>query len=160
MPISPARAADMAIGLADAFAAAALAVTGPETVPLTAAAFAALPRTAVEWTVHDEKFSCTGPWLIDVVAAAEVPTDDKVRGEALATLVVATGADGYPAVFTLAELDRTLGNAPVVVAERCNGAPLTDGAGPLRLVPARDKRGARGVRGLVRLEIDRLPMTP
>ena len=41
-----------------------------------------------------------------------------------------------------------LGNAPVIVADRCDGAALTDANGPVRLVAAGDKRGARSVRQL------------
>lgn len=140
-----------------ALAAAALSIDGPGTTPITAAQFAALPRATAEWTVHGEHLTCIGPWLIDVVAAAGVPTGDKVRGPALTTLIVATGSDDYRAVFTLGEIDRTLGNAPVLVAEKCNGAALPDGTAPLRLIPGKDLRGARGVRGLVRLTITRLP---
>ncbi len=148
------------IGAIAVLAAALLAVDGPGTVQPTAAQLAALPRTSVDWTVHGKALHCTGPWLIDVLAAAGVATGDAVRGTALTTLVVATGHDGYRVAFTLGELDRTLGNTPVVVGERCDGVALADGDGPYRLIPARDLRGARGVRGLVRLTVTALPPTP
>ena len=140
-----------------AFAAAVLAVDGPGTMPVTEAQFATLPRASATWTVHDKALACTGPALIDVLAAAGVPTGDQVRGAALTTIVVASGADGYRAAFTLGELDRTLGSAPIVVAERCNGAALPNGDGPYRLIAPSDRRGARGVRALVRLTVTPLP---
>jgi hypothetical protein len=39
--------------------------------------------------------------------------------------VLATGADGYRAVISIAELDPALGNATAIVAYERNGTPLT-----------------------------------
>lgn len=80
-----------------------------------------------------------------------------MRGKLLSTIVVATGRDGYRAVFTVGELDHMLGNAPVIVADRCDGATSADADGPVRLVAAGDKRGARSVRQLDLLTIVELP---
>ena len=126
---------------------------GPKPLTLTVAALAAMPRTTVTWTVHGKALTCEGPWLADVLAQAGAESGEALRGKALARVVVATGADGYRVAFTLGELDRTLGNAPVIIADRCDGAALPASDGPLRLVAAKDSRGARSVRQLARLEI-------
>ena len=127
----------------------------PRPLTLTTTMFAALPRVTVTWTAHGATSLCSGAWLIDVLAAAGLPTGDAVRGDALRTAIVATGADGYRALFTLGELDRRLGDAPVLVADACDGKPLPADDGPVRIVAARDERGARSVRQLVRLTVVR-----
>lgn len=126
-----------------------LTVEGAASTPLslTAAEFAALPRTSVRWTLHGKAMTCKGPWLADVVARAGAPSGEAVRGPALSTVIVATAGDGYRAVFALGELDHMLGNAPVIVADECDGQPLA----------AADQRGARSVRQLRRLTITALP---
>lgn len=129
----------------------------PTPVQLTAADIAAMPHNAVSWTVHGKTLTCAGPWLTDVLAHAGVPSGETVRGAALSTAVAATGADGYRAAFTIGELDHMLGNAPVIVADQCDGHALAAADGPLRLVAATDKRGARSVRQLMRLSLVRLP---
>lgn len=47
--------------------------------------------------------------------------------------------------------------APVIVADRCNGAALPAGDGPLRLVVPGAARGARAPRQLTRLAARELP---
>ncbi len=137
-----------------------LSVDGtPAPLSFTTAEFAALPRARVTWAVHDRKAVCEGPWLIDILARAGLPTGEAVRGKLLSTVVVATGRDGYRAVFTVGELDPMLGNAPVVIADRCGGAALSDADGPVRIVVASDRRGARSVRQLARLSVTEVPVT-
>ncbi len=116
---------------------------------------AALPLTSVTWTVHGKTVSCEGPWLADVLVKAGAPAGEAVRGDALTLVVAARGADGYRVAFTLGELDHGLGDAPVIVADRCDGQPLAAADGPLRLAAARDRRGARSVRQLAGLELRR-----
>ena len=129
----------------------------PRPVLFDPAAFAALPHAAATATIHGTMLTCTGAWLADVVAAAGVPTGDAVRGPGLATVVVARAADGYRVVFSLGEIERSLGRGQILVADRCNGAPLPDGDGPWRLVVANEVRGARSVRALTRLSVVAVP---
>jgi hypothetical protein len=56
-------------------------------------------------------------------------------------------------VFSLGEVERTLGNGRLLVADKCDGKALADGDGPVRIVAVGEKRGARSVRGLVRLTL-------
>jgi hypothetical protein len=91
---------------------------------------------------------CSGPLLAHVIEAAGVS-----RGNRLLTAVVAEGADGYRVLFSLGELDPTLGNADIIVAMRDGGKPLPDGVGPLRICAYSDRLRARSVRQLVRLRL-------
>lgn len=123
---------------------AALVMAG--SVPFDATARAGLPRGEATLAVHGGKTRCEGVWLGGLLAKAGVATGNAVRGPALATLVVAEAADGYRVVFSLGEV--TLGKTEVLVADRCDGKPLAEADGPVRLVVPGDARGARSVRQL------------
>ena len=98
------------------------------------------------------------------VAAAEIPLNleglpggEALRGPALASVVIATGKDGYRVVFSLAEIDAKLGNRPVFIVDRCAGAPLAAEDGPLRLVVPGEARAARSVRQLTGVRVAAVP---
>ena len=137
--------------------AAALASNAPLPLDLSPAALAGLPPAHGAWLTHGEPLTCDGAWLADIAARAGLPVGAAVRGGALRQLIVAEAADGYRAVFSLGEIERTLGNAPVLVASACNGKPLDAADGPYRLLAIGDARGARSVRRLVRLRFLLLP---
>ena len=147
------RTVTLAVLAAMGMAAAAPAAAGAAdiAVPFDAAAQAGLPRASVTFNDHGKAVPCEGVWLIDLVARAGVPVGEAVRGPALTTVIIADAADGYRAVFSLGEIDRKLGAAPVLVADRCGGVSLGEAAGPLRLVVPGDGRGARSVRQLRRV---------
>jgi DMSO/TMAO reductase YedYZ molybdopterin-dependent catalytic subunit len=86
--------------------------------------------------------------LATLLKQAGVPQGAQIRGKAMATYVVAEGADGYQVVFSIAELDSDFQDSDVVVADTLDGKPLNDKLGPLRLVAPHDKRPARWVRML------------
>ena len=79
-----------------------------------------------------------------------------MRGDAMATFVVASATDGYRVVFSLAEFDPALTGSEILVADTIDGTPLPVKQGPLRIVAPRDKRPARSVRMLERLDVVRL----
>lgn len=109
-----------------------LAVTGAVKSPLSlsAADLKALPRTTVQVEDADRTVTYGGVLVGEILARAGVALGDALRGDAVASYVVADTADGKP---------------------------LFAYQGPWRLVAPRDRRGARSVRMLVRLEVVRLP---
>jgi hypothetical protein len=118
----------------------------------------AMPHVTV--TVHnphtsaDETYS--GVRLADVLAKMNAPLGSELRGEALTNYIIATGSDGYQAVFSLAEVDPAFHPGEVIVADTMNGKPLDAHNGPFKLVVTEDKRPARGVRNLVSIELKTL----
>ncbi len=126
-------------------------------VPVEPALIAGLPTHEVMLTLHGEAQTCAGPLLADVVARLGAPSGGEVRGPALLMAVVVEARDGYRVAFTLGELDPLLGKAQVVLADRCNGAMLTEADGPFRLAVAGDTRGARAVRQVVTLRLAQVP---
>ena len=94
----------------------------------------------------------SGVPLIDLLAKLGVPHGKDLKSKALADYIVATGSDGYESVVALGEVDPEFHPGMVLVADTMNGKPL-DKTGPFRLVVSEDKRPARSVRNLVRVEL-------
>ncbi len=136
-----------------------LAITGVVRTPLTidARQLATYPRQTVEITSQERTVRYEGVLVGTLLERAGATVGADLRGAALATYVVATGADGYRVVFAIAELDPAMSAADVLVADTADGKPLTEAQGPFRLVTPKDRRGARGVRQLQRLDVVRLP---
>jgi DMSO/TMAO reductase YedYZ molybdopterin-dependent catalytic subunit len=117
---------------------------------LTLADLRDLPRQTITVMNEHEKKDETyqGVPLAEILKRAGVPQGSGLRGPALAISVRAEGADGYMVVFGLGELDSSIEDAGVLVADTLDGQPIPDKIGPLRLVVPHDKRPARWVRML------------
>jgi DMSO/TMAO reductase YedYZ molybdopterin-dependent catalytic subunit len=114
-----------------------------------------LPRQTIsvknEHAAKDEVYE--GTPLAGLLKQAGVVQGPRLRGKAMATYVVAEGADGYKVIFSLAELDSDFEDSGVLVADTLDGKPLGDKLGPLRLVAPHDKRPARWVRMLRSIQV-------
>jgi hypothetical protein len=93
----------------------------------------------------------TGPLLWDVLAASGAIYPEKPAEQVRMTVRV-TGADGYAAVFALAELSPQFAGRPIQLADQMNGAALPGQA--LRLVVPNEARGGRSVRDVIRIDIN------
>ena len=96
----------------------AIAVATMQPAPVSAELLAGLSESEVSFTAHGKKQSCTGPTLASVVAKLGVPQGKDVRGQILATGIVACARDGYTVLFSIGELDAMLGASPVNNARR------------------------------------------
>lgn len=113
-----------------------------------------LPRSSATVTVHEAKLECEGVPLIELLRKSGL-VSDPLRGAQLTRYVLATGRDGYRAVYALAEFDPSLHGtqAPALVVDRCNGKALDDTDGPLRLLFPADQRPARWIRQLQSINV-------
>ena len=125
---------------------------GEKSSTWTAATLAALPHKTV--TVHDEHTKAdktySGVALMDLLIQLGVSAAP--HGKDLRLYLVATGSDGYEAVYAVAEVNPSVHDATVIVADSKNGKPLTDD-GPLKLVATGEKHPARWVRNLVAIKV-------
>jgi hypothetical protein len=133
-----------------------LTVTAPGgAVAFSSEQFAALPRTEI--TAVDPHGGAThvysGVAMLEVLSRAGAPLGEKLRGKALQLVVVAHSRDGYATAYALAEFDPAFSDRTILLADREDGKPLGDNAGPFRLVLAGDKRAARWARMVDSLEI-------
>jgi hypothetical protein len=96
----------------------------------------------------------TGVSLWTLLTDAGIVTDPTVKNDILNYYVLATGSDGYEAIFSLGELDPMFGGtgAPDLIAYLQDGMPL--GAdGFARVVVPGDNFGGRYVSNLVSLQV-------
>lgn len=118
----------------------------PLSVPLDEATLASLPRTAVFVTAHGKTVTCTGVRLSALLTRVGVLSAEHLRGPALASYVLVTARDGHRVIYSLAELEPTLGNNNVVLVNQCDDKPLPDDSGPLQLIAPGESRPTRWVR--------------
>lgn len=118
----------------------------PLSVPLDQATLATLPRTAVVVTAQGKTATCTGVRLSALLTRAGVLSAEHLRGPALASYVLVTARDGQRVIYSLAELEPTLGNSNVMLVNQCDDKPLPDDSGPLRLIAPEESRSARWLR--------------
>lgn len=135
-----------------------IAVSGdiPKVLALTAADLAAMPRAKATTSNNGIETVYEGVWLCDILKKAGVPLGPNLRGTPLAGYILATASDGYQVVFSIGELDLDMTDNPYLVADMANGKPLFGNDGNFRLVIPKDKRGARSVRLLTKLEVVQL----
>lgn len=136
-----------------------LQITGSVASPLTLTArdLKAMTRTAVTIKADGRDVKYEGVLVGAILARAGATLGHDMTGANVASYVVATGSDGYRALFSLAELDPEFTGSEIIVADTVDGKPLFDYQGPFRIVAPHDTRGARGVRMLQKLEVVRLP---
>ena len=91
--------------------------------------------------------------LAAILRAAGAPTGDAVRGSAARAFVVVLAADGYSAIFSLAELQSGEPRCTPILADARAGLPLGADTGPLRIVAPCDLTHARWVRGVTSLHV-------
>lgn len=119
---------------------------GSVRIALDPAALAAVPRERIVAQAHGQPLDCEGVALAALLQAQHAMPTEPLRGAQLRRRIEVAARDGYTAVFTLAELDPTLGARRVLLVDRCGGEPLAADAGPLRLIVPQDQRPARWVR--------------
>jgi hypothetical protein len=93
----------------------------------------------------------SGPLLWDVLVAAHA-VDPAKPADAVHLGVRVIGADGWTAVFGLAELSPEFASKPIQLADQVDGTPIA-GQG-LRLIVPGEHRGGRSVRDVVRIDIE------
>lgn len=97
-----------------------------------------------------------GVALRDVLIKAGIPFGGALRGPALARVVIASAPDGYRVAYAIAELDAAFTDQVVLVADRRDGRPLLPDTGPLQIVVPNDKRPARWIRQVNKIEVRQL----
>jgi hypothetical protein len=97
----------------------------------------------------------TGVSLWNLIQDAGLLTNPAIKNDVLNFIVVATGSDGYRAVFSLGEIDPAFGNQNDIVAYADQQGQLGTGGvdGALRIVVPGDIAGGRYVSNLTSLQV-------
>ena len=125
----------------------------PTTTPVTTES---VTYTAAGVPVSD---TYTGTTLWNLLADAGGVTTTTAKNDILSKYVIATGSDGYQAVFSLGEFDPIFGHQPVLVAYADTAGQLgpKGSDGLARVVVPGDIAGGRYVSDLVSLQVVSLP---
>ena len=97
----------------------------------------------------------TGVSLWNLIQDAGLLTNPSVKNDLLNFVVVATGSDGYRAVFSLGEIDPAFGDQQDIVAYSDQSGQLGPGGtdGAMRIVVPGDVAGGRYVSNLTSLQV-------
>jgi DMSO/TMAO reductase YedYZ molybdopterin-dependent catalytic subunit len=137
----PAAAATVSVSYAD------------RTVRLTVEDLMKMPQVRATVKSHNVEGTYEGPQLRDVLAAVGAPNGEALRGPGLRLVVAVDAADGYRAVFSLAEIDPAFRDRQILLAIRRNGQPLEASEGPFRLIVVDEARPARWVRQVTGIKV-------
>ncbi|ATN04930.1 molybdopterin-binding protein [Chryseobacterium indologenes] len=85
----------------------------------------------------------SGVPVSDILARAGVPAGKELHGDNISKYLLVKCADGYQVLFSLAELDASIADKNVIVADTVDGKPLPESKGPLRLIAEGEKKPAR-----------------
>ncbi len=129
-----------------------LAVPGGAPIRLTARDLARLPaieeEVAFQTSQGLSRARYGGVLLWDVLEANHALATGGHHDE-LRQIFSVTGRDGYRIVFSVGEIAPDFGSRAMMIATAADGKPL---AGPRLIVPG-DRRGARSVRDVVKIEV-------
>jgi len=129
----------------------------PAPLTLTAADLAKMPRTTASLASDGGTDIYEGVLLYDILVKAGWQFSQMPAGKGVPVCILATGKDGFQAVFSLGEIDPQLGGEKVIVADKENGLPLPERYRPFRIVAPQDKKHARSIYSLVTLDVIKLP---
>ena len=127
-------------------------------VRITRDDWAGLPRSTVTAVEHGgAEATFEGVPARELLKLVNAPSGRELRGQQLILYVLAEAADGYRALYALAELDAAFTDGVILIADRRNGEALGAEVGPLRIVVPWEKRQARWVRQLIVLRVGAAP---
>ena len=110
----------------------------------------------IEATVkgHDGKdHHYSGVSLYDLLAKAEFAPNNLLKGKTMAKYVLITAADAYQVVVAIPEFDPAFTEKVIILANQEDGNALPIESGPFRLVVPADKKPARSVMKVIKIEV-------
>ncbi|HXQ17938.1 MAG TPA: molybdopterin-dependent oxidoreductase [Caulobacteraceae bacterium] len=131
-----------------------------QTVTLTAADIAALPHVTLTVSVEGKTHTYEGVPLTDILARVAAPAGKALKGIDLTDVVLVTAKDNYAVALSLADTDPMVRKDQIILADKSDGASMSDGLGPYRLVVEGDQRGARMARMVVSIALLRAATSP
>ncbi|MCJ7935757.1 MAG: molybdopterin-dependent oxidoreductase [Chryseobacterium sp.] len=123
-----------------------LKVNGEVSTPLelSLADLSKMPRKKASLKDKDGSIHVyTGVSVQEILAEAGVPSGKELHGEHLSKYLLAKCTDGYQVLFSLAELEASITDKNIIVADTVDGKPLPESKGPLRIIAEGEKKPAR-----------------
>lgn len=128
-------------------------------VELTLAELGKMPRAKARVRGRDGKErTYEGVRLAEILKRAGQPLGEQLRGGAqLTRYIVASAHDGYRVLFSIPEIDPAFSDDCAFVADTVEGQALSGQEGPLRIIVPGEKREARWIRMVERIEVMSAP---
>lgn len=126
---------------------------GPAPIRLSPQSLASLPVIERDVTFETSKGPATRRYtgvLVWDVLRAQKALDGLKPGDQLAKTLLVSARDGYRIAFSVGEIHPDFGNLPLLLVTAVDGKALDGG---WRLVAPGDKRGARAVYEVTRIEL-------
>jgi hypothetical protein len=163
-PANPSTAPGSSAAPASGVSATSVAVDAPlrvdlgdgRTMAFTRADLERLPAESASATLRDRPpFTVSGISVTTLLRLAGLDLSASLgSGPVVGKALVARAADGYVAVFGLADVDPHFGHAPLLVVwTREEGRPLPPREGPFMLINTGESRPGRWVRQVIALEV-------
>ena len=118
----------------------------------TAAELGKLGRAKVQTGKDKDQRTYEGVPLANILHAAGMTWGGKCSLW-LDCYVVVQGTDEYRAVFSIPEIDPGLAHKTVLIADRCDGKPLSKAVGPYQVVEEDAKQRGRWVRQVTTVNV-------
>ncbi len=133
-------------------------VDGGKTLDLTTKDLAKFARRDIKAKGHDEKESVySGYNLSDILFSAGARIGkDELKGKELGAYLVVEAADGYKAIFAIAEIAPEFTDKTILLADTRDGKPLDAKTGAWQIIVADDKKHGRWVRQVTALKIRKI----
>jgi hypothetical protein len=128
----------------------------PAPLSLTAEDLAKMPRTTASLASDGGTDTYEGVLLYDILVKAGWQFGHMPAGKGVPVCILATAKDGFQAVYSIGEIDPELAGEKVIVADKLNGQPLPGRYKPFRIVSPQDKKHARSIYSLVKMEVIKL----
>ena len=155
-----ALAADQPAGAADLQVAITVQVKSEKPILFTAGDLGKLGRAKVEAGRDKDPRTYEGVPLANLLETAGITWGTKCSTW-LDCYVIVTGADDYRALFSIPEIDPGLARKSVLIADRCNGKPLSRSVGPYEVIEEDAKQRGRWVRQATTIQVAiGMPPTP
>ena len=134
-------------------------IVGPtgKTLVVTPQVLAGLDRAEAVLINHGAPHTYEGVRLTELMRLVGAPTGARIHADADRDYLVVTGGDGFRAIYSLAETDRSVQKHAVILADHMDGAPLDAHDAPYRVVVDGDQKPARSVYAVIRIEVKVLP---
>lgn len=133
-----------------------IGATVRDSLVLTLDELRGMPRDSVQLHHDGQSHWFYGVRLNDLFRRAGVPTGRALRGDAMNLVMQLLAADGYRVTLSLSELEPDFTDRTAIVAYQMDNDHLSEKDGPLRLIIAGEKRGARMIRQLTEIRIVRV----
>ena len=113
-----------------------------------------MPQTQV---LHKEKdgkeHTYAGVTLAEILQKAGVTMGKDPKSKGLTRYVLIEAKDGYRVVFALTELDKDFTDRKIILADKVDDKPLSEGTDPLQVIVEGEKKAGRCIKQVTAIKV-------